>query len=313
MKTALGVDFGGTSVKAAVIRGDEVIGEMERIHTQEFTNPDDLIDAIVDKIGDIKKRHPEIEAVGVGVPGAIDFKRGMTYNLTNVPGWKSVPLRDILSERTGIPTMLENDANCMAFAEWKYGAGQGFDNVVCVTLGTGVGGGLILNGKMHRGNQSAAGEIGQMSVDLHGVDGPYGNSGALERYIGNRQIGELARQMYFDSNGTKLSEEDATPEALAARANQGDEIARKVWVRVAEYLGNVLSSIVYLLNPDAIVIGGGVAYAGKLIFEPLSKNLASSLSTEFFETLKVVPAKFGNTAGVIGCSAMALEELSTTK
>ena len=273
LKTALGVDFGGTSVKAAVIRGEEVIGEMERIHTQEFTNPDDLIDALVDKIGDIKKRHPEIEAVGVGVPGAIDFKKGMTYNLTNVPGWKSVPLRDI--------------------------------------LGTGVGGGLILNGKMYRGNQSAAGEIGQMSVDLHGVDGPYGNNGALERYIGNRQIGELARQMYFDHDGTKLSEADATPEALSARASQGDEIARKVWVRVAEYLGDVLSSIVYLLNPDAIVIGGGVAYAGKLIFEPLSKNLASSLSTEFFEALKVVPAKFGNTAGVIGCSAMALEELST--
>ncbi len=309
LKTALGIDFGGTSVKAGVVRGEEIIGEIERIPTQDFKNPDELIDVIVTKIGEIKASHPEIEAVGVGVPGAIDFKKGETYNLTNVPGWTSVPLRDILTERTGIPTLIENDANCMAYAEWKFGAGRGFENVVCVTLGTGVGGGMILNGAMYRGNQSAAGEIGQMSVDLYGVDGPYGNTGALERYIGNRQIANLAKQMYQDHDGTKLSDEDATPEKLSARAKTGDEIARKVWVRVADYLGNTLTSIVYLLNPDAIVIGGGVAYAGDLLFNPLKAKIAEGLSIEFSTALKLLPAKFGNTAGILGSSAMAIDEL----
>ncbi|NNE93458.1 MAG: ROK family protein [Verrucomicrobiales bacterium] len=308
-KTALGIDFGGTSVKAGVVRGESVLGEIERIPTGEFSGPDALIGAIVEKIAAIRERHPEIEAVGVGVPGAIDFANGVTYNLTNVPGWTSVPLREILIERSGMPTLIENDANCMAFAEWRFGAGRGFENVVCVTLGTGVGGGLILNGQVYRGKQFAAGEIGQMSVDYRGVDGPYGNFGALERYIGNRQIGEMARRMYREIAGREISEDESTPEFLAGRAKEGDAVACQVWEEVSVLLGTVLTSIIYLLNPDAIVIGGGVAHAGDLLFDPLRKKIESGLSEELIEGLKIVPARFGNTAGIIGCSAMALEEL----
>ncbi len=301
----IGIDFGGTSVKLAVIEGSELLTDVYRIPTQEYDGPDPLIDAIVTKVWEVRQGFPEVAAIGIGVPGAVDTAAGVTYNLTNVKGWSSVPLRDQIREKTGLPTALDNDANCMAYAEFKYGAGQGFKNIVCVTLGTGVGGGLILNGELFRGSQYAAGEIGQMSIDLDGVEGPYGNSGALERYIGNRQIEEMAAGMYRE-RGVELPA-DHTPEGLTGLARNGDTVALEVWGRVAKYLGATLMSSIFLLNPDAIVIGGGVAHAGELLFEPLKRNLRDSLTTECVDQLSVMPARFGNTAGMVGCSALAAE------
>ena len=291
-------------MKIAVAEGAELASDLVRIPTRDHDGPDSLIDAIGSSVEALRQTH-DIAAVGIGVPGAIDFEKGVTYNLTNVRGWTNVPLRDILKERIGLPTVLENDANCMAYAEFKHGAGQGFRNVVCVTLGTGVGGGLILNGELFRGSRFAAGEIGQMSVDLFGVDGPYGNSGALERYIGNRQIEEMAEQKYYDAN--RDVPENISPELLCQLANDGDEVAIEVWDKVATYLGSCLMSIVYLLNPDAIVIGGGVAHAGGVLFGPLREKLRGSLTGECFDDLTLTHAKFGNTAGIIGCSTMARE------
>lgn len=304
----LGIDFGGTSVKIAVVVDADLISEMIRIPTQQHDGPDALIEEIKKQVDTLRKEFPGIAAVGIGVPGAIDFENGITYNLTNVRGWTNVPLRDIIKEKIGLPTILENDANCMAYAEFKHGAGKGFQNVVCVTLGTGVGGGLILNGQLFRGSRFAAGEIGQMSVDLYGVDGPYGNRGALERYIGNRQIGEMATQKYYDAG--EDPPENVTPENLCKLANEGDEVAIAVWDKVATYLGNCLMSTIYLLNPDAIVIGGGVAHAGDILFKPLNEKLKNSLTKECFDDLTLSHARFGNTAGIIGCSTMARELIS---
>ncbi|MDF2376656.1 MAG: ROK family protein [Verrucomicrobiales bacterium] len=302
---AIGIDFGGTSVKVAVVEGSELLTDVHRIPTQDFVGPDPLIAAITDVVNELKGSFPDLVGIGIGVPGAVNYSTGVTYNLTNVGGWSNVPLRDKLAEMTGMPTVLDNDANCMAFAEWKFGAGQGFHNVVCVTLGTGVGGGLILNDSLYRGSNYAAGEIGQMSIDHDGVEGPYGNSGALERYIGNRQIGEMAARMY-EEKGLPVPE-DHSPEGLATLARAGDEVAREAWSMVAYYLGSNLMSTIYLLNPDAIVIGGGVSYAGELLFNPLKRRLEETLTKECFDHLTVVNARFGNTAGIIGCSAMAAE------
>lgn len=301
----IGIDFGGTSVKLAVLEGGELLTNVHRIRTQEYHGPDSLIDKIVEVIADVKKEFPDVAAVGVGVPGAVDYGKGITYNLTNVQGWNDVALSEILAQKTGLPCVLDNDANCMAFAEWKFGAAQGTENAVCVTLGTGVGGGLILNGRVYRGATYAAGEIGQMSVDYRGVAGPYGNSGALERYIGNKQITEMAAEMYRAAG--RDVPDPHTPEAIAKLAEAGDETAIEVWEKVAEYLANSLMSIVYLLNPEIIVIGGGVSEAGDLLFEPLLKNLENSLTNECFDQLRIVPAKFGNTAGMIGSAALAAD------
>lgn len=301
----IGIDFGGTSVKLAAVAGGELLTEISRIPTQEFDRPEPLIDRIVGTISELRRAHPDIAAIGIGLPGAVNFNEGITYNLTNVKGWTAVPLRDIMSEKTGLPTVIENDANCMAYAEWKYGAAQGRRDVVCLTLGTGVGGGLILNGELYRGARCAAGEIGQMSIDLHGVPGPYGNTGALERYIGNRQIVELAESLYAE--GGIAAPTPLSPETLASAAQAGDPIARAVWQRVAECLGSCLMSVIYLLNPESIVIGGGVSEAGDLLFAPLREILQKSLTVECFEHLQLVPARFGNTAGILGSSAMAAE------
>jgi len=295
---SIGIDFGGTSVKLATVQGAELLTEIERIPTKSFDGPAELIEEIAGHVRHLKESHPGIMAIGIGVPGAVDFDRGVTYNLTNVPGWSNVPLRDKIAVRTGLPTILENDANCAAYAEYKCGAARGFRNVVVVTLGTGVGGGLILNGDLYRGSLFAAGEIGQVSVDYRGVDGPYGNFGALERYIGNQQIAELAARRL-------VGDHDCSPEALAQTAAAGDPVAIAVWNEVATLLGTALSSVVYVLNPDAIVIGGGVAYAGDVLFAPLRERMRSMLSFEFYDALQILPAKFGNTAGIIGSAALA--------
>lgn len=301
--TVIGIDFGGTSVKLAVVAGENLLTEVQRIPTQDFDHPDRLIDRIAEVVAELRRDHPEIAAIGIGVPGAVNFVTGWTYNLTNVKGWTAIPLRDIMSEKTGLPTVIENDANCMAYAEWKFGAARGCEHAVCVTLGTGVGGGLILNGDLFRGAACAAGEIGQMSIDLHGVPGPYGNTGALERYIGNRQIVELAEALYRERGATPPS--PLTPESLATAATAGDPVALAVWQRVAECLGFCLMSVIYLLNPEAIVVGGGVSEAGDLLFGPLRESLRKSLTSECFDHLKLVHARFGNTAGILGSSAMA--------
>lgn len=301
----IGIDFGGTSVKLAVVEGERLVTGVYRIPTQEFDNPDQLIDRIAEEVATIRSQHPAVGAIGIGVPGAVNFFNGMTYNLTNVKGWSEVPLRDIMTAKTGLPTVIENDANCMAYAEWKYGAARGYRHAVCVTLGTGVGGGLILNGDLFRGANCAAGEIGQMSIDLKGVPGPYGNTGALERYIGNRQISEMAAAIYA-KKGIPLPV-DSSPEALAALAGEGDAVALEVWHEVARCLGFCLMSVVYLLNPEVIVVGGGVSEAGDILFGPLRETLRNSLTAECFDHLHIVPARYGNTAGILGSSAMAAE------
>ncbi len=306
---AIGVDFGGTSVKLAVVEGAELVSDERRIPTQDFKDSGSLIDRIVAEIDVLRSAFPAVDAIGFGLPGSVDFAKGMTYNLTNVQGWTEVPLRDIMKEKTGLPVVIENDANCMCFAEWKYGAAQGFNNVICVTLGTGVGGGLILNGDLYRGSQYAAGEIGQMSIDYQGVPGPYDNTGALERYIGNRQITEWAGRLYDEAGVTRP--EDTSPENMAKLAEDGDPIADQLWKNVASCLGSCLMSTVFLLNPDAIVIGGGISYAGDVLFNPLREYLEKSLTSECFNHLAIKHARFGNTAGIIGSSALALSILES--
>ena len=154
-----------------------MLGEVERIVTSENGSPEEMIAALNISIAAWRKKFPEIVAVGVGVPGAVDVDSGVTYNLTNVPGWRDYPLRDRLSGACGLPVMVDNDANCMAFAEFAHGAARGARNAVAVTLGTGVGGGLILDGKVYRGSDFAAGEIGPVDIEDKDPDVLSGGSG----------------------------------------------------------------------------------------------------------------------------------------
>ena len=306
--TSIGIDFGGTSVKLGVCRGPDLIQMDEPIQTAAHPGPNALISEMAARVAKLRLSHPPIAAIGVGVPGLVDYDRGFVHELTNVPGWKHIPLKTILSEKTGLPCVVENDANAMCYAEWRHGAARGLRNVIALTLGTGVGGGLVLDNKMFRGSSFSAGEIGQMSIDCNGVAGHYGNLGALEKYIGNNQIAEHALQRYAES-GVSKGADDCTPKAISIAAQAGDDIARQIWAEIADWLGTALANIAWLLNPDAFVIGGGVALAGPLLFEPLERKVQSMLSTVVWEKLQILPAKFSNDAGIIGNAALAADAL----
>lgn len=305
--TSIGIDFGGTSVKLGVCRGGDLLCTDDPIPTANFAGPQALIGEMANRVAKLRQKYGDISAIGVGVPGLVDFERGIVHELTNVPGWKHIPLKTILGEKTGLPTIVENDANAMCYAEFRYGAARGLKNVVALTMGTGIGGGLVLDGKMYRGSSFVAGEIGQMSIDFDGKAGHYGNLGALEKYTGNQQIAEHAVQRYAEA-GIEKDIAACTPKAIADAAEAGDVIALQIWGEVADWLGTALSAIAWLLNPDAFVIGGGVAQAGDLIFNPLKRKVQSMLSTVVWERLQILPAKFSNEAGIIGNAALAADE-----
>jgi len=306
-KTAIGIDFGGTSVKPGVVADGKVVARLAPIKTRQHSGHDSLLEAIRRAIEELRRQHPEIAAVGAGLPGMVDSINGRVWQLSNVPGWEDVPLTALLEEWTGLPAAIDNDANAMACAEWLYGAGQEGVNVVCMTLGTGVGGGLILDGKLYRGSRLGAGEIGQMTIDPNGVPGQYGNFGALEKYVGNNQIAERAQRLYRENGLTKTLEE-CSPLALELAANAGDAVAHRVWEEVGFAIGITLCDIVWLLNPDRIVIGGGVGRAGEYVFGPIRKVIEERTMKIFHEGLMIVPAKLGNDAGMIGSAALALDE-----
>src|SRR5450432_197329 len=304
-RTAIGIDFGGTSVKPGVAAEGKIIAHGERIPTRSHPGAESLLTAILHSIDELRRTHPEVCAIGAGLPGIIDSVNGIVRELSNVPGWKDVALTKLLEERTGLPVAIDNDAKAMTYAEWLFGAGRGGVNVVCVTLGTGVGGGLIIEGKLYRGSQLGAGEIGQMTIDPYGVPGHYGNFGAMEKYVGNAQIAQRAQALYRATGLTK-SEEECSPLGLERAADGGDAIARKVWEEVGFHIGITLCDIVWLLNPDRIVIGGGVANAGEYVFGPIRRVIEERTMKIFHEGLTIVPAALGNDAGMIGSAALAL-------
>lgn len=306
---AIGVDFGGTTVKIGLCQDDQLLGDAEIIPTHEHETAAELIEAIASQADRLRAAHSDINALGVGVPGFVDFEKGCTHKLTNVHGWDGVPLRDLLSERLGCAVAVDNDANCMAYAEWRAGAGQGSTNMLAITLGTGVGGGLILNGRMHRGASSGAGEVGQMSIHWEGRTGVYNNRGCLEQYIGHRQISQHAYELY-KAAVIDRSREDCGPARIAEAARHNDKIALAVWDDVARMLACELCNVCWLVSPDTIVIGGGIAGAGDVLFNPLRKHMESQLHPVFWESLRLVPARFGNEAGIIGAARLALDQVS---
>jgi glucokinase len=306
--TAIGIDFGGTTIKSAVVSDGEITHRGAVIDTLRTGDSDAIIDALIATVAGLRRAAPACEAIGIGLPGIVDSVHGIVHRLSNVPGWTDVPLRDLLRQRTGLYSEIENDANAMTYAEWKYGAARHGHNVVCITLGTGVGGGLILNGRLYRGSTLGAGEIGQMSIHYEGRPGNYGNLGALEKYVGNNQIAERAQQLYATS-GRLISLEQCTPLALGEAARAGDPVARQLWNQTGTEIGVALANVVWLLNPDSIVIGGGVARAGDLLFDPIKRTIRGFTMDTFYENLKVVPALLGNDAGIIGAAAVAIDEL----
>ena len=305
-RLAIGIDLGVTVIKAGVVYQSHVIDHAPHEATPESGNPDEVIGCMTRMVEKLRETHPGVAAVGVGMPGFVDFDRGLVRGLTHVNDWYSIPLKRILEEKTGLRAVVDNRANCMAVAEWKCGAARGFRDVVFLNLETGVGGGVIANGHLLRGARYVAGEIGQTSLDWQGRTGKFGNRGAVERYLGSAEIAADAVAAYAAAGITKTIEE-CSLKALAAAALQGDPVAIGRWEETGRMLAVAVMNACWILNPEAVVIGGSITRAGELLFNPLRENLFSMLSEPFTEHLMVLPAAFGHDAGMIGAAALALE------
>jgi len=241
-------------------------------------------------------------APGLSIPG-----RG----LSGSPLTREVPLKRIVEDRNGLPTFLANDVNAMALAENAFGAGKDFRDFVCLTLGTGVGGGIILDGKLREGITGTAGEIGHMTVDPNGPRCNCGNRGCLERLIGARYLVENAiAKLKASGNGGILIDmaggdpRRITPRLMSEAASKGDDISIEVFREAGEALGIIFASLTNFLNPEAFVVGGGVSKAGDLILEPARRTLLERAMREPAEAVRVVPAALGGDAGMIGSSLL---------
>ncbi len=304
----IGVDMGGTTVKTAVVQGTQILRKAEPMITQDYPSPEAIVEELARRVAALREEYPAACSIGMGLPGFADHEAGTIDSLTNVPGWYDIPIRRMLEEATGLPAAIDNDANCMAYAEWKLGAGRGMKDLVCLTLGTGVGSGVIANGQFLRGHLGAAGELGQMSIDYKGRVGHYGNMGAVEDYIGHREIAADAQAAYAAA-GLSRTLAECDPMGLENDAKAGNPVALKVWDDIARKLASCLMNCCYVLNPEAFIIGGGISRAGDLLFAPLRHYLGNQLYPRHFAQLKILPAQFGSESGLIGAARMGFDSL----
>ncbi|OGW74562.1 MAG: hypothetical protein A3J81_04480, partial [Nitrospirae bacterium RIFOXYB2_FULL_43_5] len=244
----------------------------------------------------------DVLGIGFGSPGPLDTKKGIIHFCPNLKGWKNVPLVKIVSSKTGISTYLENDANAAAYGEWRMGSGKGVCNMLFATLGTGIGGGLILNGELYHGKDDAAGELGHVILFPDGIKCGCGSKGCIEMYASATGIVRRAKEALNTS--TILTSKDVYLAAL-----KKNKIALNIMEETGRFLGIVFSSIINLLNLDMIVIGGNVSNAGEMLLKPIRKEI---IRTAMYpaKNIKVIKAKLGPNAGMIGAACLVLDRIN---
>lgn len=301
----ISIDLGATNLKLAVLNCKYKIIDKKILSTQELGNFKELTKAIVASVKKLIKCHrfnkKDILGLGLGVPGPVDIKKGIVHFLPNIPGCKDIRLSQILRQNLGLPVYIDNDANLFTLAEFFLGAGKGYKNIIGITLGTGVGGGLILEGRLYRGSKSAAGEVGHIPIAIPGIRCNCGGRGCLEAYIGNQKILSRARRVF--KKPISLSR-------LAKLAGVGNQKAIRIWQTVGYLLGFALTGVVNLLNPDVIIIGGGVAKAGKVLFDNIKKTIHDNAMPVQAKYVRVKRSKFGENAGLIGAAILVRENES---
>lgn len=306
-KYVLSVDLGGTRIKLALVDLSGRVFSRTCLSTRSYvSNPLRLITAILNSCRALLQNNKlsinELYGLGIGVPGPVDFKNGVISFLPNIPHWKKVPLKAIIQKRFKIPVFLDNDVNLIALAEGKFGAGQGCRDMLCITLGTGVGGGIILDGKVFRGFSFAAGEVGHIPINEKGPRCNCGGTACLETYVGNRSLIKKARQIFKER---AITLEEVSRLALKKK----DRRAIKFWQEVGEKIGIALCAAVNLINPQRIVIGGGVANAGRYVFAAIRQTLKKRAMAAASQKVKVVKAKLGDDAGPVGAMLLVKQGL----
>ena len=310
---AIGIDLGGTKMLLGVLDGDsKTVWESRERSAGE--SEEELVELLVREVEEARAEHGGVEAIGMGIPATIDHERGLAVAAVNLP-IENLPIRDLIGERTGLPVFVDNDANVAALAEHLFGAARGAENAVMLTIGTGIGGGLILGGEIYRGATGAGAELGHVAIQMDGpgCPGSCPNRGCVEALASGTALGReglAAAEGRPDSTLGKLLAEgkEVDGEAVTLAARGGDETAIGVFELIGGRLGVALASFANVFEPEVIVVGGGVMAAGDLLLEPARRELESRALRPMNRT-PVVAAELGADAGMIGAAAMARIEL----
>jgi len=320
-KMIVGVDLGGTNLKAGTVTQQGQVVSRVKVPTHGEDGPDAVIGRIVGAveqvIDDSGCSKSDVVAVGCGAPGPLNWATGIVYAPPNLPGWKDVPLAQILTDRLGITSFIENDANSAAYGENWVGAGRDVKDLVALTLGTGIGGAIILDNKLWRGIDGTAGEIGHMIIQVDGRPCNCGSRGCLEQYGSATGIVLTAREMIASGRETILTDmadgnlDNLTSKDVYEACRRDDELAAEVFAETGRLLGIGLTTLANLLNPEMIVICGGVIAAGDVLFDPMRRTLRELAFKEPGERAQVVPAQLGAAAGLIGAAGVALQRVES--
>ena len=308
----IGVDLGGTKMLVGVLDGTETLWESREASTGQ--SEDELVELLVREVGEARQARPEARAVGLGIPATIDQASGVAVAAVNL-SLTDVPIRDVVSERLGLPVFLDNDANVAALAEYLFGAAQGKPNTVMLTVGTGIGGGLIFGGEVYRGATGAGAELGHTVIQADGppCQGNCPNHGCVEALASGTALGREGRAAAESAPDSELGRllaagEEIDGKAVTDAALAGDATAIGVFELIGGRLGVACSSFANIFQPDAIVVGGGVIAAGDLLLDPARRELRERALTPMNET-PILAATLGPDAGVIGAAALARTEL----
>jgi glucokinase len=310
---AIGVDLGGTKMLLGVLDSDsKTVWESREGSAGEGES--ELVELLVREVEEARSARAGVETIGMGIPATIDHEKGLALAAVNLP-IEDLPIRDIVVERTGLPTFVDNDANVAALAEHHFGAARGTQNAVMLTIGTGIGGGLILGGEIYRGSTGAGAELGHMAIQMDGpgCQGNCPNRGCVEAFASGTALGregQAAAESKPDSALGRLlaAGEEIDGKAVTVAAQAGDQTAIEVFDLVGSRLGVALASYANIFEPEVIVIGGGVIAAGDLLLDPARRELEARALRPMNRT-PVVSAELGEDAGMIGAAAMARIEL----
>jgi Transcriptional regulator/sugar kinase len=317
-KYIVGVDLGGTNVVVGAMSADgKHHYAMRSIPTGAQAGAEAVADRIVgliegvilDTIAQTNASRRDFIGVGIGAPGPLDREKGIVIVAPNL-GWRNYPLRDRIAEKLHLPATLDNDANCATVGEWWQGAARGGTNVIGMTIGTGIGGGLIIDGTLFHGASDVAGEIGHTTIDLNGRHCKCGNYGCLEAYASGPAIAVRAREVLVREETASLlpsmvgGKLDAiTAETVYRAAQQGDAVASEIVRDTARYLGVGIANLLNILNADVVVVAGGVTQAGDALFVPLQAEVRRRAFRPAVEATRIVPGELPGTAGVVGAVA----------
>lgn len=310
-KLVLGVDMGGTDVKFGLVDSNGKVVRKAKHPTQPELGPERVMELIAKHARELAGGD-QVAAFGMGVPGPMNSREGILYEPPNLAGWVNVPVGDILKRHLNMPVFVNNDANAAAFGEFWVGAGLEANTMILFTLGTGVGGGIILDGELYTGPDDTAGELGHMIIDVNGPKCGCGNNGCLEAMASATAVRRMVLEARAAERETLIDVPDGQEEEFGAKivydaAVKGDQLAMEIWTGVGRALGIAAATCINMLNPDMIVYGGAVAGAGEYIMKPLRETAIANSFKKPGERAKICTATLGPDAGIIGAAGLAMK------